>query len=279
MSSLIKYRRERIVKDGVVEGRQNIAFQENVFQFMIDRHKWFLNKHESDSRNRPWCALLGADENGVVKRLIKLYPHAGGCWNMPDIEVDVFADTAVKLAERGYHIVGLVRIGKFNLGNDGARGPSLKEFGQMAPKFFVVSIGLQGMNIESWDVKGKKVITHGWKIQKGGQDEKNECVSDEGANESGRTDSGNVRKTDGAGGLRGAEQSNDSGRVSEQKANRVQLHGSGKQENRGTGLHSEEQRHNLPNQFSEGGSVVAKTPEEADKIADDVLKRMREVFM
>lgn len=231
----IRIKNKRILRKAASRpGRINVALDPKFFEYLKDRHLRFLNR--GYGRERPWCALLGKNEDGVVKKLVKLYPTSSdgvGCWNMPAISPGTFTDTAIKLAKRGLMIAGLVRIGKFHLKeSESIRGISMKEFARQAPKFFVMSFGLEGLSIESYSLKVKKLIEHGWYVKEGGMNHGKTNVSrrDFRSRKVQKAGEGDVRETDRASSRSRAQQGDDTSRVSEQETTEFHVSNSGEQE-------------------------------------------------
>lgn len=93
--------------------------------------------------NYPWQYILGKDENGEIKDMLRLEPRfKDGCQNMTSIHGGIMAKAMQELIKRGCTICGIARVGLFDVKNDFERGVSLQQLQRSAPDMYVFSFGV-----------------------------------------------------------------------------------------------------------------------------------------
>lgn len=148
--------------------RMLVRFHPEVFDRMVNTYVGIMSGKIYKKCGYPWVGALGADKKGLITKMIKI-PAQGGCYHMSDVTTDAMADVACKLAKRGFSTRGLIRIGKFPTVISGARGSSLFDVLDIDQEFYIVSLGIDEMRIETRKLldgtRRHHLIRHGWIIK------------------------------------------------------------------------------------------------------------------
>ena len=92
-----------------VKFSKGAMFKLKCLDFIVN-HLFFIH-----SKHYPYVALLGADENGVIRGIAPLVKWLStktkGCYYEPKISVDKMTEATFKLVKQGLHPCGILRVG------------------------------------------------------------------------------------------------------------------------------------------------------------------------
>jgi len=118
---------------------------------------------------RPFIYMLGADKNGVIRKMARIKGREG-CHEMPSITATEFSNTFLKIIKTKTTAVGVIRIGDFDdFHEDGDRGMSLIQLGGLSPNLIVISYSIDKspeVRCQSYNRDTGKIIEYEYKIVK-----------------------------------------------------------------------------------------------------------------
>lgn len=241
-----------------VPGRKKIYIYKNVFDYLVKSQDGFL----ASSVDKPRVYFVGSNQHGVIMSLKKVANSAGGCWNMPRISTENMTDAAIEMAKRGYNVCGLARVGKFNIKKSGyLDGQVLQELTREHPEMLLLSFGLEGLRVSGVLVSNYKTteVVHNYAVTSKREGGDSNGGKERGSKSSNQSD---VREVVSSGGHSGTGEGDNTQRIPEPKAVRVQPVDQGEQRSEADGLRPEGQRHSNDGDQSERGSdsITPSTP-------------------
>lgn len=125
---------------------------------LLDRAYKLANRVHN--RRNDYCDVyMAGAKNGII-RIMEPLKRDGGCRWMPEFEQETLTNMMVKMMTRGYDCVGFIRLFKGNKITSGMPlGPVLHQMSSNAPGFFMLTFGVDGVDVATREVSGDKLIS------------------------------------------------------------------------------------------------------------------------